>query len=165
MQRLILIRHAKAERDAPSGEDFDRPLSDRGRHESTRLGVRLAEAGFTPDLAIVSAAARTAETWEYVCKAWGAVETRATRDLYEASSATILDAARQADDAETVAVVVHNPSAQALAVDLLRRSGADEEARRAERKFAKGAAIVVDLTGGAPAFEGSFYPEDDPADH
>lgn len=164
MQRLILIRHAHAERDSPSGDDFDRPLSAKGRHQATRAGVRLAEAGFTPDLAIVSAAARTAETWEYACKAWGAVETQATRDLYEASAATILDAARRAADAETVAVVVHNPSAQMLAADLLRRCGQTDEAKRAERKFSKGAAIVVDLTGGACAFEGSFYPEDDPAD-
>ncbi len=164
MQRLILIRHAHAERDSSTGEDFDRPLSAKGRHQATRAGVRLAEAGFTPDLAIVSSAARTAETWEYACKAWGAVETRPTRDLYEASAATILDAARQADDAETVAVVVHNPSAQQLAVDLLRRAGADEEAKRADRKFSKGAAVVVDLTGDACVFEGAFYPEDDPAD-
>lgn len=164
MQRLILIRHAKAERDAPSGDDFDRPLSDRGRHEAARVGVRLAECGFTPDLAIVSAAARTRETWEQAAKAWGAVETRATRDLYEAEPEAILDLANRADDADTLAMVLHNPSVQALAVDLLRRAGVEDEAKRASGKFPTASAVVFDLTGGVPAFEGVFYPSEDPAD-
>lgn len=162
--RLILIRHAKTESDPPKGgRDFDRVLTDRGRHEATRLGVRLAEAGVTPDLAVVSGAARTRETWEYVAKAWGAIETNAYRELYESDPATILEYARQ-PGADTVAVVVHNPGAQALAVDLLRRGGAAEQAQRAERKFPTASAVVADLSGPQPKIEGVFYAEDDPAD-
>lgn len=162
--RLILIRHAKTESDPPKGgKDFDRVLTERGRHEATRLGVRLAEAGYTPDVAVVSGAARTRETWEYVAKAWGAIETNAFRELYDSDPATILEYARKAG-AETVAVVVHNPGAQLLAVDLMRRAGADEEARRAEGKFPTASAVVAELRGSEPRFEAVFYPEDDPAD-
>ena len=32
MRRLILLRHAKTETDAPSGRDHDRRLDERGRH-------------------------------------------------------------------------------------------------------------------------------------
>ena len=31
MRRLLLLRHAKTENDAPSGRDQDRRLDDRGR--------------------------------------------------------------------------------------------------------------------------------------
>ena len=34
MRRLILLRHAKTERDAPSGKDHDRRLEDRGRSDA-----------------------------------------------------------------------------------------------------------------------------------
>lgn len=164
MQRLILIRHAEAERDnPPGGGDFDRSLTDRGRHEATRLGVRLAEAGVTPDVALVSSAVRTRETWEYVAKAWGAVETRATRDLYNAEAETLLAAAKAADEA-TVAVVAHNPAAQALAIRLLREAGDTEAARAAERTFPTAGAVVVDLDGSA-ANARVFLPADDPAEH
>jgi phosphohistidine phosphatase len=31
VKQLIIMRHGKAEKDADSGEDFDRVLADRGR--------------------------------------------------------------------------------------------------------------------------------------
>lgn len=164
MQRLILIRHAEAERDPPfGGGDYERGLTDRGRHEATRLGVRLAEAGVTPDLAIVSAAARARETWEYVAKAWGAVETRALRELYNAGPADLLAAAQAAAEA-TVVLVAHNPAAQALAVQLLRQSGDADAAREAERRFPTAGAVVAESPGGAAAPQ-VFLPADDPAEH
>ena len=63
MQRLILMRHGEAERPHPGLEDFDRALDEEGRAESRRMGKALSEAGLQPDLALVSAARRTLETW------------------------------------------------------------------------------------------------------
>ena len=64
MDRLILLRHGDAERQAPSGEDFDRRLTATGRRESVETGESLAHLGFAPDLAIVSGAARARETYQ-----------------------------------------------------------------------------------------------------
>ena len=56
MRRLILFRHAKAEPRAAGEDDFDRPLSPRGRADAVLVGRALADAGFAPDLALVSPA-------------------------------------------------------------------------------------------------------------
>ena len=54
MRRLILLRHAKAENQAASGEDIDRALTARGLADAARMGQVLADAGLQPDLALVS---------------------------------------------------------------------------------------------------------------
>src|ERR1700710_274986 len=65
MRRLILLRHAKSDR--PAGvADRERPLNDRGRRAAAAVGAHLAREGFRPDLDLVSAAARTRETWAAV---------------------------------------------------------------------------------------------------
>ena len=42
MRRLMLLRHAKTETDAPSGRDQDRRLDDRGRKDAARIGKWIA---------------------------------------------------------------------------------------------------------------------------
>ena len=69
MDRLILLRHGKAEAHAASGQDFDRPLTERGRRDVALVARRLAEAGQVPDLVLVSPAARARETWEAMARA------------------------------------------------------------------------------------------------
>jgi phosphohistidine phosphatase SixA len=39
MERLILLRHGKAEAGSTSGEDIDRPLTERGRRESALIAA------------------------------------------------------------------------------------------------------------------------------
>src|SRR5258707_1283160 len=56
MDRLILLRHGKAESESESGDDFDRRLSPRGVRESAAMAETLAELGFAPDVALVSPA-------------------------------------------------------------------------------------------------------------
>ena len=58
------MRHAKAEQVGPS--DFERALSGRGVADAVAGGGWLAELGISPDLALVSAALRTRQTWEAV---------------------------------------------------------------------------------------------------
>src|SRR5665647_1939316 len=38
MRRLMLLRHAKTEHDAPSGRDQDRRLDKRGHHDAADIG-------------------------------------------------------------------------------------------------------------------------------
>ncbi len=50
MHRLILMRHASAEREPAPGRDRDRPLSAAGRLDAARMGRVLANRGLRPDL-------------------------------------------------------------------------------------------------------------------
>ena len=62
MERLILLRHGKAEPDSESGDDFDRRLAPRGVQETAAMAAHLAEMGFRPDVALVSTSASSART-------------------------------------------------------------------------------------------------------
>src|ERR1700760_2031250 len=90
MDRLILLRHAKAERNAPSGDDIDRRLSERGRNDARLMGKVLADAGWRPTAAWGSAAERTRETWACASEAFAALEPQYVNALYHASSGAML---------------------------------------------------------------------------
>jgi phosphohistidine phosphatase len=109
------MRHAKAERDGPS--DVERTLADRGRDDAVALGRWLVGAGVVPDLALVSAARRTAETWEQVCRGAGwDLDPELDPGLYAADVETALDLVRLLDDdLGTVVVLGHNPTMASLA--------------------------------------------------
>jgi phosphohistidine phosphatase len=162
MERLILLRHGKAEPDSASGDDFDRRLSPRGARESAEMGVSLAEMGFRPDLVLVSPAARTRETWEAAQEAFAGAEVRYCDELYHADADVIRRTAEAADgEAKTVMVVGHNPGLQELAVTLLTEGAAPAGLlQRAMRNFPPGAAAVFLIDGaGRPHYDGLFFPE------
>ena len=117
MKRLILVRHAKAERRAQSGADRDRALTDDGRRDAAGLGHALAAAGLIPDVALVSPALRTRETFEALAPLLPDVKLEPAPQLYEASAETLRRAA-DAAGADTVLVCGHNPGVGALAAEL-----------------------------------------------
>src|SRR5579863_892928 len=100
MERLILLRHGKAEASAPSGEDFDRSLTERGRSDSALMGRVLAGAGYAPDLVLVSSAARTHQTWDAASPAFGPTRALFLRDLFHAPAEQILALARTKAEGE-----------------------------------------------------------------
>jgi phosphohistidine phosphatase len=162
MDRLILFRHGKAEQESVSGDDFDRRLSPRGVRESAEMGGALANLGLKPDLALVSPAARTRETWAAAEAAFPAAEARCDDDLYHADAGAIRRVAEQGGrERATVMVVGHNPGLQELAVRLLMEGGAPPSlVARAQRRFPTAAAAVFLFdAAGRPAFDGLFYPE------
>ena len=69
MRRLLLLRHAKAERSQSGGRDHDRVLTERGRATPRSSALYLARHAFAPDRAVVSTAARTRETWALLAAA------------------------------------------------------------------------------------------------
>ncbi|RMH22993.1 MAG: histidine phosphatase family protein [Gemmatimonadetes bacterium] len=146
MKTLLLLRHAKSSWDEPSLDDFDRPLSARGRRDAPRIGRWIAEHELAPDLALVSPARRTRETWSLVEPELGKGDVRVEFDpaLYLASPAEMLTAVRAAPEAaERLLVLAHNPGTQALALLL---SSGDEAARRAmHAKFPTAALAVLDF--------------------
>ena len=105
---LILMRHAKSGWEDGSLDDIDRPLSDRGRRNAPVMAAWLEAGGFLPDVALVSAARRTQETWDIVSEALPAQTVDIRQDLYLASPKGILDAVKT-QSADTVLVLAHNP--------------------------------------------------------
>jgi phosphohistidine phosphatase len=120
MKRLILLRHAKAV--PKEAEDFDRVLAPQGRAEMAPVAAYLAaEPDRRPDLALVSPAARTRETWTLAQAKLGAVATAFEEDIYEAEVDDLIDILCDADGimadgpTETLILVGHNPGISDLA--------------------------------------------------
>ncbi|MEX0404760.1 histidine phosphatase family protein [Aquibium sp. LZ166] len=152
MRELLLLRHAKSAWGDPGLADFDRPLANRGKKAAPMVGRLLAERGWVPDLAIVSPAKRTRQTWEYVAGELAAIPpVRFAEELYEATAETILSVVRRAP-AKTgrLLVVAHNPGLEDLAA-LLAGPGNDPDAlARMREKFPTGALARFAFEGDWP---------------
>jgi phosphohistidine phosphatase len=128
-RQLVVMRHAKAE---PGGEtDAVRELAQRGWDDSLEAGRWLADKGFVPQAALVSAARRTASTWSALAEG-GSFDAEVTysEGLYTAGPETALDLVRETG-AEVLSLVVvgHNPTMAYLA-QLLDDGSGDEDAAR-----------------------------------
>jgi phosphohistidine phosphatase len=124
MRRLLLLRHAKTEHDAPSGRDRDRRLDDRGHKDAAELGGWIGRHPPFPDLVMVSPAVRAKQTWELV---WEAMKERVAPpqvefrpELYGADPAQLLQSVRTAcaTDPKQLLLVGHNPGLHELALAL-----------------------------------------------
>ena len=140
MDRLILLRHGKAEADAPTGQDFDRALTGRGRRDVALVARELAEAGHAPDLALVSPAVRAKETWEQAAPFFPGAQVEWAPVLYHIDPQGILDLAFD-QTPRAVMVVGHNPGLGELAAYLAREAGR----RPGLIGFPTSAAAVVDF--------------------
>ena len=163
MRRLILLRHAKTEAMAASGDDFDRALTPRGQADAARMGQLLKDEGFTPDLALVSAGVRARQTWELVKGAFGEVETEVLPALYLASAERLRELIEAREGrAKTLLVVAHNPGIHDLALRLLREGSASaSQIARVQNGFPTATAAVFEIdAAGRPAYDGYFTPKE-----
>ncbi len=146
MRRLMLLRHAKAERSQPGERDRERRLADRGRRDAPRIGAYMARHGFIPDAAMVSPAARTRATWDLVAKALGEPPDATLDDrLYDASPGDIIAVIKDAGgEADALLVVGHNPGLHELAVGLIASGDRDTRERLGEG-LPTSALVVIDL--------------------
>jgi len=112
MKRLTLLRHAKSERDSPTGSDFDRTLNDRGRADSKRMGQEIRALGLGFDLVLASPAQRVVETVEGV----GGISPVFDERIYDASTRQLLDIVQSTEDqVGSLMLVGHNPGFERLA--------------------------------------------------
>jgi phosphohistidine phosphatase len=144
MHRLILLRHGKSS--WPDGtRDLDRPLARRGREASPRVGAYLASEQLIPDLALVSPARRTQETWALVEPHVGDVAVRTEPRIYEAPAERLLEVVRESDaDTATLLMVGHNPGL----ADLLRLLVSDGDPlayTKAMKKYPTAGLAVIDF--------------------
>jgi phosphohistidine phosphatase len=116
MKTLLVLRHAKAEREEPLGSDHERALTKKGEKAARRMGELLREKQLTPDLVLSSTADRARTTAELAARESGC-EANITLlpELYLAEPPAYLDALRrQGGEAARVLVVGHNPGIEAL---------------------------------------------------
>ncbi len=162
MHRLILMRHAKTERAAASGLDRDRALTQRGRDDALLMGRVLFEKGLRPDLALVSTATRTRQTWELIQEAFGDVEVRMAPALYNAPADTLRRYVEEAEDqAGCLLVLAHNPGIHMLAHQYLLESAASPSVMdRMASGFPTGAAAAFEVdVAGRCVYDGYLTPK------
>lgn len=159
MLRLMLLRHTKAAW-PEQVKDSDRPLADRGRKAAPLMGAYLAQENLLPNLAIVSTAARTQQTWELVHTAlrdaFPGEQTPVTHEprIYEARVEDLLHVLQ--DDhlgqngrpAQTLLMVGHNPGFEELA-HLLVSHGDRYAFARLSQKYPTGGLAVIDFNIGS----------------
>jgi phosphohistidine phosphatase len=140
MRRLMLLRHAKTENEAPSGRDQDRRLDDRGRKDAAEIGGWIVRHPPVPDAVLVSPAVRAHQTWEIASAAMKELSPKdlapqphveLVPELYGADPSQLLQTihAASATDPQRLMVVGHNPGMHELALALA--GIGDTAARRA----------------------------------
>jgi phosphohistidine phosphatase len=146
MRRLMLLRHAKAERSLPGAPDRERGLVERGRNEASFIGGYMVTHAFTPDRVLVSPAVRTQETWKCASAAFRSAPSATTVErLYDASAAAILAAIKEAPaNANTLLVIGHNPGVHEVAV-LLIASGDVQTREQLREKLPTCGLVIVDF--------------------
>jgi phosphohistidine phosphatase len=119
MKRLSILRHAKAAPHGSTKSDFDRPLAPRGREQVADF-CRWAGEGFAPDVAYVSTAARTLETYDLLQAGLGrSLPGERRKALYLAEVEDLLAAVGETGEAGEVLLIGHNPGLEELASRLL----------------------------------------------
>ena len=134
MRCLMLLRHAKAIPGGGTIGDHERTLAPRGRKDAPEIGAYMAHHRLVPDLAIVSTAARTRETWEHMATAFPQpVPVVYTRRLYDAAAETISSIIKETDSAVSRLLVIgHNPGLQKLATELIAAGDLDAREQLSE---------------------------------
>lgn len=119
MRTLLILRHGKAQPDAPRG-DWARDLTDRGRRDAQTMGQFIQERIGQPDAIVSSDAHRARQTAEIAAEAIGC-DTPITLEhkIYDAGLSDLVEVVHSLPEpAETVMLVGHNPGFEALAVAL-----------------------------------------------
>lgn len=117
MKSLCLIRHAKSSWAEENTEDFERLLNDRGSNDAPKMGRKLFEAGFKPDLIISSPAFRAISTARRFSRelAYDPDFIVADMRIYDAHESTLLDLIRHIPEQYKKAVLFgHNPALHQL---------------------------------------------------
>ncbi|QPC93842.1 histidine phosphatase family protein [Mesorhizobium sp. INR15] len=147
MKQLLLLRHAKSSWDDPALADFDRPLAPRGIKAAKLMGRELAARDWLPDLALVSPALRTRETWRLV-SAEVPAPVEFADELYDASSDTLLKALQRTPGFVGVLLLLgHNPGMEGLTKQLAGQGSDAKAMRKVEEKFPTAALARFVLDG------------------
>lgn len=145
---LFLLRHGKSA--WPDGiDDHERPLAPRGEQAVPLMARKLATLAPPLDLALVSDARRTRETFALVAAEIAGLKPTISPTIYEARPGTLLDLVQKLPVfARAVLMVGHNPGFHALALYLADSRTSDLDAlRRLERKLPTSGLVHLELPG------------------
>ncbi len=112
MKTLILVRHAKSDWPINGQDDFERPLSERGKRDARMMADRLWDKGTNINLIITSPARRARKTAKAFAERYGleGSGTIESKQLYLADAREIAEVvAGIPDDSTSVALFSHNP--------------------------------------------------------
>ena len=110
MKLLLLLRHAKAQRE-PVSDDAARPLAAEGEEAAARIGRFLAAAGIRPDALLTSPALRARDTLARVAAVAGWEAPQQERPFYETTPAGVLASLRELPGEVEVALASgHEPT-------------------------------------------------------
>jgi phosphohistidine phosphatase len=113
LRELILLRHAKSDWQDTQLADIDRPLSDKGKKNATKMGKWIRKQGLMPDLILVSPAVRTQQTLKRICNECPA-NTITVDELYLADLNTLKIILANAPIAQRIMLIGHNPGLERL---------------------------------------------------
>jgi phosphohistidine phosphatase len=112
---LYLLRHADAgDPDSWQGNDDERPLSDKGRRQSERLGRFLVDGGFRPDVIVSSPKLRALDTARIVGDRLKVKVMLDERLGDDASLSAVEGVLASAGDVRRPVLVGHDPDFSAL---------------------------------------------------
>jgi phosphohistidine phosphatase len=116
MKTLLLLRHAKAENDAPGLTDLDRALNERGETEARSIGTFIKQQNLKLDLVLCSTAVRARQTAELaLAAAQLAVSVLYDQRIYETSPGRLLEVITEVENGvSTILLVGHNPAMEQL---------------------------------------------------
>ena len=117
IRQLILMRHGQASNGAPS--DRERELTAIGKTQVTEVAQQLvALKDWRPQVALVSDALRTQQTWQMVQPKFD-LEMRVSPELYLGGHQSLMVALSAVDNAVGTALVIgHNPGLSEIASQL-----------------------------------------------
>ncbi len=111
MKKLFIVRHAKSDQSF-WGNDFERPLNERGKTDAPVMGKRLMEKEPGIDAWVSSPAKRAKKTAELFCAAYNKNEKDIIyiSSLYHAPAETFYEVIANLDNGfNAVAIFSHNP--------------------------------------------------------
>jgi phosphohistidine phosphatase len=162
-----MVRHAKSAY-PPGVPDVGRPLGERGIADAPRMGARLRELVGTVDVAVVSPAERTQQTWALLAEALEPVpDVRIDDRVYREWGARLLDVVHDLPaTAGTALVLGHEPGVSELVLRLADHGNRDLR-DRIDLKFPTCSVAVLGLSGtwaqarpGTASLEAFLTPKD-----
>src|SRR6202158_1815504 len=144
MRRLMLLRHAKAEKAEPGMGDHERRLNARGQSDAVLIGAYMARHALIPDAVMVSTARRTRETWERLAPALSNPPPATFEDrLYNAGTEAILAVVKTTAPAVGALLVIgHNPGLHEVARLLIASGDVEPRERLNEGLPTAGLAMI-----------------------